>query len=448
MATSGSSLPSQALTSLATEAFFYGFSLVFDLQQVDRFTKKGMAALPPAPFNVFAHATTLAGPRDEFVSINNDTVYSIANVDVGGGPVRFDVPDSGGRYYVMQFVDAWTNNFAYVGHRATGTEAGSFLLVGPDWVGEAPDDALLIRFPTAIGTIVGRWAVDGEADLPAVRDLQSTLKLTETAAGRGLPAANAGVGEELRFFEQLRVWMNAFPPAGRDLAYQQRFEPLGLFASDSPYLAPGSEMAASLQAGLAAGKEQLEARLGSGDSPVQNGWNLTYHVFDYNLDFFEIGALDQDRWKMPDDPRRYAARALAARAGLWGNHGYEAAYAMVYVDGDGDPLDGSHSYELRFTSTPPCRAFWSVTMYNMPDFYLAENPINRYSIGDRTPRLTTPDDGSLTIIMQHDEPVGRERRANWLPTPEGTFRPILRMYEPDEAVFDGRYELPAIKRTG
>ena len=145
---------------------------------------------------------------------------------------------------------------------------------------------------------------------------------------------------------------------------------------------------------------------------------------------------------------RYLERALAARGGLWGNHGYEAAYAMVYDDGDGNALDGSRRYELRFATTPPCDAFWSVTMYATPDFYLVANPIDRYSIGDRTEGLRTDDDGSLTITMQHDEPAESERRANWLPTPSGAFRPLLRMYEPRDAVFDGSYELPPITRIG
>jgi hypothetical protein len=85
-------------------------------------------------------------------------------------------------------------------------------------------------------------------------------------------------------------------------------------------------------------------------------------------------------------------------------------------------------------------------MYDTPDFYLVANPIGRYSIGDRTPGLHTAPDGSLTIVMQHDEPTEPERRANWLPTPAGPFRPILRMYEPDEGVFDGSYVLPPITR--
>ena len=138
--------------ALAAEAFLYGFPLLFDLQQVARFTREGIGSLGAAPFNAFSHATDLAGPADTFVSINNDTVYSIAQVDVSGGPVRLQVPDTSGRYYVLQFVDAWTNNFAYIGHRATGTAAGSYLLVAPGWDGSPAAGETVIRFPTSLAT--------------------------------------------------------------------------------------------------------------------------------------------------------------------------------------------------------------------------------------------------------------------------------------------------------
>ena len=434
------------LGALAVEAFFYGFPLVFDLNEVGRFALEGIGAVPATPYNKFGHARGLAGPETRFVSVNNDTIYSIANVDVSGGPVRLDVPDSHGRYYVLQFVDAWTNNFAYVGHRATGTEAGSFRLVGHDWEGQAPNGARVIRFPTSIATIVGRWAVDGESDIPNVEELQERLMLTPTAPGDGVPHGDPSVREELRFFEQLRVSMAAFPPSARDQSYQQRFEPLGLLAAQSPYTDRYSELAAVLPRALASAKQKMEDALKSDASPIQNGWSLTYHVFDYNLDFFEVGALDDDAWKLEDGPTRYVQRALAARAGLWGNHGYEAAYAMVYLDRDGNALDGANRYELRFDREPPVGAFWSVTMYDDTDFFLVANPIDRYSIGDRTPGLQRDADGGLTIVIQRDQPAEPDRRANWLPTPAGRFRPILRMYEPEAAVFDGRYELPPIRR--
>jgi hypothetical protein len=94
----GSQTQTSELAELAAEAFINGFPLVFDLQEVERFTRVGLGALEAAPLNAFSHATAPAGPKDTFVSINNDTIYSIANLDVSGGPVRLEVPDADGRY--------------------------------------------------------------------------------------------------------------------------------------------------------------------------------------------------------------------------------------------------------------------------------------------------------------------------------------------------------------
>jgi hypothetical protein len=99
-----------------------GFPLVFDLQMIGGQAEMGM--IKPGPFGTFSYASRLAGADDRFVSINKDTIYSIAEVDVSSGPVLLRVPDTAGRYYVLQFVDAWTNNFAYVGRRPPAPRPG------------------------------------------------------------------------------------------------------------------------------------------------------------------------------------------------------------------------------------------------------------------------------------------------------------------------------------
>jgi hypothetical protein len=437
---------SDDLAALAADAYVYGFALTFDLQQVSRFSRDGMGSLAPAPANTFSHAQKLAGPDDRFVSINNDTIYSIAQVDVSGGPVLLRVPDTAGRYYVLQFVDAWTNNFAYVGRRATGTTTGAFLMVPPGWRGDTPAGAQVIEFPTTVGTIVGRWACDGPADLAAVRALQNGLSLEphgSPAPLKGIPAP-APVPAGLAFFEQMRTWMQAFPPSGPDQAYQQRFAPLGLLEEASPYADCPPELARALTGGAEAARQQMETLLKGGNlAPVINGWMISFHIFDYNLDHLGPGTIDNPEWKMADRTGSYLARALAARGGLWGNHGYEAAYPMTYTDADGDQLDGHNRYTITFVEEPPVGAFWSITMYDLPDFYLVANPIGRYSIGDRTPGLRRDADGSLTIVIQHDQPADT---SNWLPAPAAPFRPIMRLYQPEPAVLDGIYKIPPITK--
>lgn len=439
--------------ALATEAYLFAFPLVFDLDQVRRYVEDGVGSNPAAPFNTFSHARALATPKDTFVTINNDTVYSMAQIDLGVGPVRLDVPDTGGRYFVLQFVDAWTDNFAYVGQRGTGTAGGSFLLVPPGWSGERPAvaaDATIIRFPTRIASIVGRWACAGPDDLPAVHALQDATTLTQveqTLAGpEGLPAVDEPGSEALAFFERYRVWSQAFPPAPRDQATAASFTPLGLTGGIPVDELPEAQRDV-LEAGYAAGKAALDRILHSGSSPEVNGWKLTLHVFDYNLDYFEVGTVDADEWKLTDPKVRLAERAASAAGGLWGNHGYEAAYVMTYVDGSGAPLDGANTYRLRLSPPPPVGAFWSVTMYDVPDFFLVDNAIDRYSVGDRTPGTVREADGGVEITMSADEPEGEKARANWLPAPRGPFRPVLRMYVPGDAVFDGSYVIPAIERV-
>lgn len=437
------------LAALSTEAFVYGFPLVFNLDQVQRYVNEGVGANAAAPFNSFSHARKMAGPADTFVTINNDTVYSMAQIDLSVGPVLLHVPDTAGRYYVLQFVDAWTNNFAYIGHRATGTAAGDFLLVPPGWAGDAPAGATAIEFPTRVASIVGRWACAGKDDLAAVAALQDATTLTPLdpdAVPVGLPNPAASDSEALLFFDKLRVWSHAFPGAERDQPLQVSLTPLGINDPDHP-ITEASDVANALSEGYANGQAVLQKVLHSGGtSPVMNGWKLTFHVFDYNLDYFQVGALDDPAFKNTDPKLRIVERAAAAAGGLWGNHAYEAAYIMTYVDDQGEQLTGSRTYTLHLDPTPPVGAFWSLTMYDVPNFFMVDNAIDRYSLGDRTPGIVYEDDGSLIITISHTEPADEAARANWLPAPAGDFRPVLRMYEPGPAVLDGTYQVAAITR--
>lgn len=447
------------LEQLAAGAYVYGFPLVFDLDEVVRFTRSGVGAMAPAPFNVFSHAQRLAGPQDTFVSINNDTVYSMAQLDLGAGPLLLRVPDTAGRYYVLQFVDAWTNNFAYVGRRATGTGTGTFLLTGPGWTGTVPDGARQIRVPTRVASIVGRFACGGAGDLPAVARLQRQLTLEPPAGGGAGPGAGsagvpqpgseaAGLSEPLAFFERMRLAIAAFPPSAAERALQVRYAPLGLLDAGRSLAQAPAQVAAALEAGHALGRERLEQASRDGLAAPVNGWGGFVHLFDYNVDWLELGTIDTPEWKLADRERGHLMRAVAARVGLWGNHAYEAYYAQSFVDRDGRQLDGAGRYEIRFERTPPVDAFWSLTMYDTPDYYLVANPIGRYSIGDRTPGLVTAADGSLTLAIQREQPQEPERRANWLPAPAGGFRPLMRLYQPRQEVLDGSYALPPIVRVG
>ena len=433
----------------AAELYVYGYPLVYCTDEILKLTD-GRSSLfaQGSSFNLFNKARELLGPEAKFVSPNNDTLYIVAALDLSGGPLLLHTPETAGRYYVLQFVDAWTNNFAYLGRRATGTEAADWLLVPAGQAGEVAGDATPIEVPSSLAVIVGRVQVDGEADLDAVHRLQDQFTLTPAAGatgGNGAPPVDARVTGELRFWEQFRTYLRAFPPPPGDAEFLELAVQAGLTGATSPLIDPDPTLAETLVEGAAKGKAKVESlAAGHGDAP--GTWTSALHMFDYNLDRCGVGTIDTADWKIADRKKAYVTRAVAARAGLWGNHGYEADYEIIHQDEHGDTLNGARRYQVTFNPPPPANAFWSFTMYDTPDFYLVANPIDRYSIGDRTPGLHYNDDGSVTIHLQTDAPEGVDA-ANWLPAPPGDFRPILRVYEPGASVLDGTYPFPPIRRT-
>jgi hypothetical protein len=433
--------------SEAAATYIYGYPLLYNLEETAKFAS-GNGPVKIDGWNTFGFARQLIGPDAKFVSPNNDTLYLLACCDVSGGPVVLHVPDTGDRYYVLQFVDAWTNNFAYVGRRPTGTAEGEFLLAPAGYAGAVPEGMSLISAPSDVFVIVGRVQVDGEADLEAVHALQDEFTLTtlngHQSEAAGLPSPDPKAREDLGWWERLRVALAAFPPPEGDAPFLEAAERFGLADTASPFVEPNATLADALVAGEEQGRAMIEKLAGQSAEPV-NGWTTGLHMFDYNLDRCGPGTVDSPAWKIADRKKAYLTRAVAARAGLWGNHGYEADYEFAWQDENGEDLDGSRSYELTLAPPPSVDAFWSLTMYDLPDFYLVANPINRYSIGDRTPGLKYGDDGSVTLYLAANSP-GEDKEANWLPAPNGQFRPVLRMYQPRSEILDGNYTPPAIKR--
>jgi hypothetical protein len=132
--------------------------------------------------------------------------------------------------------------------------------------------------------------------------------------------------------------------------------------------------------------------------------------------------------------------------GIYGNNSEEAYNFSGAKDSAGDTLDASkHDYVLHFKTPPPVQAFWSVTMYKHPEMLLVANPIERYSIGDRTPGFRTNKDGSVTIYVQHKSP-GPDKESNWLPAPDGPFVVGLRIYWPEQDILDGKWQPSAIEK--
>ena len=145
----------------------------------------------------------------------------------------------------------------------------------------------------------------------------------------------------------------------------------------------------------------------------------------------------------------YLYRMAGAVLGIGGNSKQEAMYPVYAIDAAGQKLDGANKYMLHFAAgqLPPVNAFWSLTMYELPQSLLVANPINRYLINSpMLPQLVKDADGGLTLYVQNESP-GKDKEPNWLPAPKGPFIAFMRLYWPKEAALDGTWKQPPMTKA-
>ncbi|WP_261565444.1 DUF1254 domain-containing protein [Frankia gtarii] len=433
---------------LAAEAYVFGFPLVSTVRLSRRFADGGIGPLAPAGFNAFAHIRDLPGPYSQFVGVHADVLHSVAQVDLAPGPLVLSVPDSGDRYSLLLFVDAWRNNFAYVGRRTGAGRGGAYVLVPPGWAQGTPPDLIRIETPTRLLTAIVQFGFDDPADAHTVHGLQDELRLSPLDPGarraEGPPERSKSVCDDLRFWEELRIWLRACPPPPAEADHARRFAPLGILDDPSPYVDPDPALTWSLRGGLRAGRDRLE-RVAHAGRALSNGWSSSPHSLDFNLDHLGLGTRDEPAWRMTDRVQARLARAMTARQPIGATHGYECIEATCLVDAEGRRLTGAHRYLLDLAPPPPA-ASWSVTMYDAPEYYLVDNPQHRYFVGSRSRGLRRGPDGSVRVRIQSDPPADEVEQADWLPAATGDFRPALRIYGPGEEVLDGTYTPPPIRR--
>lgn len=111
--------------------------------------------------------------------VNRDTLITAGWLDLSKGPLVLHVPDMDDRYYSVQFTDPSKNiNFAYVGKRTTGTQAGDYLISGPGWNGTVPQRVKQIYSPNNSVLLFGRVLVKSDSDLSTAYDLSKQIQLT------------------------------------------------------------------------------------------------------------------------------------------------------------------------------------------------------------------------------------------------------------------------------
>lgn len=411
----------------ALPAAIAGFPLLEALQTCRRQAMAGEPGHGRAPFNRIAHSTRQWTHQDrDFNTPTVDLLYSNAWLDLRNGPVVIEIP-ARSRFFVVELLDVYTNNFLNLGTRNVAAEGAHYALLGPDATESlAPAGAIPVRCPSALVWLLARVIVDDEVDLPAARAMQAGFRLH----GEPVQAPFASLARwqdtgdaALDFFSNLARALQDFPPPPSQRA------PFELLAAAHIALASNGVLAklrGSAVEGLrGAYREAIELIEGHTHAASKAPWRYSTR----------LGRFGND----------YMLRAATAWKGIGALAADEAIYAAADYDQQGQLLHGRNAYRIRFDDGGdlPADALWSVTLYG-EDRFLAANPLGRHALGSRS-GLERDADGALTIHVGRQQPAAPA--SNWLPAPDATFYLVLRLYHPQQRLLEGRYQLPPVERV-
>lgn len=439
------SITADEARSIAEEVYIYGYPLV-----TMEYTKRIMTNVEDpgtklAPVGQFGRMRSYPAPEDKEVTAPNaDTYYTLAWLDLSVEPYVLSKPDFGDRYYLLPMLSGWTDVFSVPGSRTEGGAAKNYLITGPGWNGQVPEGMEQIKAPTAIAWILGRIYCTGTAeDAEVVHALQDQLSLIPLSAyGKPYTAPKGKVDPSIDMKTPVRDQVHA-------LSAVEYFKLMAQLLKTNPPAEGDTAMVAKMaKLGIVPGEDFDESKL---DPAVVAAINEVSKPTQEKI----LGALPQfgkivDGWSFIPSTGKYGTsylfRALITAIGLGANLPEDAIYPVAKTDFAGEPLSGANKYVIRFEKgqTPPVKGFWSLTMYDEGYFFVS-NQLNRYTLSSRYD-FRYNKDGSLDFYIQKENP-GKDKEANWLPAPEGGFILMFRFYWPEQAIVDGSWKLPEVKKV-
>jgi len=436
-----------ALLDIALDAYTYAYPLI----ALDTLRRIGTSVMKAdcehgrgAPINQFTHLRRLPDATSTEKRPSVDTLRSSLWFDVSREPLIVTLPDWAGRFHSIQLLDAWSDAFACLGTRSTGTEAQRFAIVGPSWRRSLPRGIRVYRSPTASGWLLCNIEVRGAQDMPHVARLQASLSAAPWSQWARLYSPPAGAAELLpgasdavravcslraeHYFTRFCALTRHDPPHAHDHAMLERLRRIGLV--------PGRRLDfAGLPAAVRAALEQAvlvaPIRLQAAHARLRSRCNTWY------LLGRPYGAYGTD----------YATRAAMVFGGLGSCASEDLLTYSARQESTGDAFDSARRYTLRFGrgQLPPTQGFWSLTVYD-DRRRLVANELGRQAIGSRDDPSTDPD-GGVTLLVQRERPAASLQR-NWLPAPpSGGFSLSLRLYAPLAAARDGVWMPPPLRRA-
>jgi hypothetical protein len=263
----------EEVRAIAEEAFVYGLPLVMNYAVMNEFVVDKNSGQYKGPFNTIANEARVFTYKDTaVVTPNSDTPYSMLWLDLRAEPMVISVPAvEAKRYYSVQLVDGNTYNYGYIGSRATGHEAGDYLVAGPGWKGDTPPGIKKVfHSTTPFGLTIFRTQLFDAEDMPNVvkvqagykaQPLSAFLKQPAPAAPQGpdfLPATTAGIKDN--FFAYLDAALKFVPESEADKALRAKLASIGVGPGKAfDFKDLSAEHKAAVLLGMKTGSDKVDA---------------------------------------------------------------------------------------------------------------------------------------------------------------------------------------------
>jgi hypothetical protein len=441
-----SPITEQEAHAIGVDAYIYFYPLVtMDISRKQFTNIEPDKEFGKGPMNMFVSVPEY--PPADFKGVvrpNFDTLYSIAWLDLTKEPMVISAPDTAGRYYLLPMLDMWTDVFASPGWRTTGTQAANFLVTPPGWSGTVPAGMTRISAPTPYVWIIGRTRTDGPADYPAVHKIQAGYKATMLSDwGRTPRPVEVKIDPSVDMKTPPKIQVDTMA-AGKFFAYAAE-----LLKVQPPHITDQPIVAQMHRIGMEPGKSfDIEKVLPAVKRALETAPEAAQKLMEWRAPTMARVA---NHWSMNTDTmgvygNYYLKRAIVTQFGLGANLPEDAIYPLNLGDEAGRPLTGADKYTIHFDkgATPPADAFWSVTLYDLQGFQVA-NSLNRFAVSSWMPfKYNT--DGSLDLYVQNENP-GKDKEANWLPAPKDSFNLTMRLYAPKMEALTGRWNPPPVTKV-
>lgn len=428
----------------AVEAVIWGMPLVnTDAMRQAYFRDVG------ARYNDICYFSAPADWRFQVTTPNASTNYVYFNFNLKDGPVVVEIPAAVGAGLLGSMVDAWDTPMADIGPAGDDQgKGGKYIMLPPDFRGEAPSGFFTLQYPTYNGYALYRAIRAGstQADVAASLALVKKLRVYPLAQQASPPDQRFidihgktfdGIANfDERFFDSLNRMVQEEPVQKRDLVAMGMLKSIGI--------EKGKEFKpdAGMQRILKVGVQEAQAQFIEGMTSYSQPWWPDRNWSPADARGVKTGFTFQTADALDVDARGWANFAAFA---LPKKTGESLVYLFTFHDGRGERLSGERTYMLRVPANVPARQYWSMIVYDARTAaFVREASV--ITLDSYNQAMKRNPDGSVDIYFGPNAPAGKE--TNWIYTAPGkAFFPAMRFYDPDKPLLDKTWKLPDIEKA-